>query len=51
MDQSKEEMIKEISRLKAAVRKTSSKYLKNDYGKRIKKINRQLASYRYRQEV
>lgn len=51
MDQSKEEMIKEISRLKAAVRKTSSKYLKNDYGKRIKKINRYLASYRYRQEA
>lgn len=44
-------MIQEIKRLKSAVRKTDSKYLKIDYGKRIKRMKKQLAEYRYYQEV
>lgn len=41
----------EIRRLKVAVRETDSKYLKIDYGKRIKRMKKQLAEYRYYQEV
>lgn len=51
MDRRQEEMIQEIRRLKAAVRETDSKYLKIDYGKRIKRMKKQLAEYRYYQEV
>lgn len=51
MDRRQEEMVMEIRRLKAAVRETDSKYLKIDYGKRIKIMKKQLAEYRYYQEV
>lgn len=51
MDHRQEEMIQEIRRLKVAVRETDSNYLKIDYGKRIKRMKKQLAEYRYYQEV
>ena len=51
MDRRQEEMIQEIRRLKAAVRETDSKYLKIDYGKRIKRMKKQLAEDIYYQEV
>ncbi len=36
MDRMREKHIAEINRLKEAIKKTSSKYLKNDYGKSLK---------------
>lgn len=43
----RQEYCAEIKRLKEACRKTKSKYLKNDYGKRIKRMKKQLAYYDY----
>lgn len=42
-----ERQINEILRLKTAIQKTSSEYLKNDYSKNIKKRKNKLKAYCY----
>ena len=39
----------EIARLTQACRKTESRYLKIDYGKRIRRMKKDLAEYDYHQ--
>ena len=41
----KEELIKEIMRVKEALAKTNSPYLKRDYGKYLKRLYRDLKYY------
>lgn len=43
----RQEFREEIRRLQEACRKSKSKYLRNDYGKRIKRMKKQLAYYDY----
>lgn len=45
MDKQREKFIAEIKRLEDAVQKTKSKYLKADYGKRIRRMKRELREY------
>lgn len=46
MTKAEQEHIAEINRLKSAIEKTQSKYLKKDYAKRIKRMESELAEYR-----
>lgn len=41
----RDEYVAEIKRLEDASRQTTSKYLKSDYGKRLKKMKKELALY------
>ena len=41
----RDELIKEIMRVEAAIDKTDSRYLKRDYGKYLKKLYRDLTYY------
>lgn len=45
MDKQREKFIAEIKRLEDAVQKTKSKYLKADYGKRIRRMKKELREY------
>jgi len=45
MDKQREKFVAEIKRLEDAVQKTKSKYLKADYGKRIRRVKKELREY------
>ena len=44
-DKQRDAFVAEIMRLENAVKKTNSKYLKKDYGKRIAKMRMELKQY------
>ncbi len=46
----REEFTAELARLKQARRRTTSRYLKTDYGKAIRRMTRELAEYDYHQQ-
>jgi len=46
MSKAEQEYIEEIDRLKTAIAKTSSPYLKRDYSKRVKRMENELREYR-----
>lgn len=46
MTKPEQEYVTEINRLKEAISKTKSEYLKRDYSKRIKRMNSELKQYR-----
>ena len=46
MDKAEEMHIAEMDRLKEAIQKTESPYLKRDYGKKLKSMERELEEYR-----
>ena len=49
MDKMRNKHVAEMERLKEAIAKTSSKHLKNDYTKALRKMQKELAEYdRYR---
>jgi len=51
MDKQREAFVCEINRLRTAVRKTKSDFLKKDYGKAIRRMERELAEYdRYKRQ-
>lgn len=43
----REKFVEEINRLKIAIAKTTSKYLKKDYTKQLKQMQKDLAEYDY----
>ena len=45
MDKMREKHIAEIERLKTAIEKTDSKYLKRDYKKALKRMSAELKEY------
>ena len=45
MDKMREKHVAEIERLKAAMEKTDSEYLKRDYGRALKRMQRELIDY------
>ena len=45
MDKMREKHVAEIERLKTAMEKTDSEYLKRDYGKALKRMQRELRDY------
>ena len=45
MDRQRDRFVKELERLRAACSKTSSEYLRKDYGKAIKDMERELRDY------
>ena len=45
MDKMRKNRVAEIERLKAAIAKTNSEYLKRDYGKALKRMQRELRDY------
>lgn len=45
MDRQRDKFVKELERLRAACEKTDSKYLRNDYVKAIKDMERELRDY------
>ena len=45
MDEKRAEVVREIHRLEAALCKTKSPYLVQDYGKAIKRLYRELDTY------
>ena len=45
MDKMRKNRVAEIERLKAAIAKTNSEYLKRDYGKALKRMQRELSDY------
>lgn len=47
MDKAEQRQIAEIERMKAAIEKTDSPRLRNDYTKGIKRLEKELAEYRY----
>jgi hypothetical protein len=52
MDKMREKHIAEMERLKNAIDKTESEYLKRDYKKALKRMSAELKEYdRYRSEV
>jgi len=51
MDEARVRFVNEIERLRAARKRSRSKYLKSDYGKAIKRMTFELMAYdRYRAE-
>lgn len=46
MSKAEQEYLDEIGRLKTAIMKTESAYLKRDYSKRIKRMENELKEYR-----
>ena len=45
MDKMREKHVAEMERLKTAMKKTDSEYLKRDYGKALKRMQRELRDY------
>ena len=45
MDKMREKHVAEMERLKTAIDKTDSEYLKRDYGKALKRMERELREY------
>ena len=45
MDKMREKHVAEMERLKTAMEKTDSEYLKRDYGKALKRMERELREY------
>ena len=45
MDKMREKHVAEIERLKTAIDKTNSEYLKRDYKKALKRMQRELRNY------
>ena len=45
MDKMRDKHIAEMERLKTAMEKTDSEYLKRDYGKALKRMQRELRDY------
>ena len=45
LDKMRKNRVAEIERLKTAMEKTDSEYLKRDYGKALKRIQRELSDY------
>lgn len=45
MDKMREKHVEEMERLKTAIKKTDSKYLKRDYKKAIKRMSAELKEY------
>ena len=45
MDKMREKHVAEMKRLKTAIEKTDSEYLKRDYGKALKRMQRELRDY------
>lgn len=45
MPNARERQLQEIERLKTAIKKTESKYLKRDYARAIRRMERELAEY------
>ena len=45
MDKMREKHVAEIERLKTAIKKTDSEYLKRDYKKALKRMQRELRDY------
>ena len=45
MDKMRKNRVAEIERLKAEIAKTNSEYLKRDYGKALKRMQRELRDY------
>ena len=45
MDKMRKNRVAEIERLKTAMEKTDSEYLKRDYGKALKRMQRELSYY------
>ena len=45
MDKMREKHVAEMERLKTAMEKTDSEYLKRDYGKALKRMQRELKDY------
>lgn len=49
MDKMRQKHVDEMERLKCAIRKTDSEYLKKDYRKALKRMQKELVEYdRYR---
>ena len=46
----REEFTAELARLKQARKRTTSRYLKTDYGKAIRRMTRELAEYDHHQQ-
>ena len=52
MDKMREKHVAEMERLKIAIAKTKSEYLKRDYSKALKRMERELKEYdRYKGDV
>lgn len=47
IDKALEKHINEIIRLQTAIEKSNSRYLKNDYGKAVHRLKRELKEYCY----
>lgn len=45
MDKMRQKHVDEISRLKDAIARTDSEYLKNDYGKALRRMEKELKEY------
>ena len=45
MDKMREKHVAEMDRLKDAMRRTNSKHLRCDYGKRLKRMQKELEEY------